>query len=381
MARPDWAREFAALDQPEVLDALVRVLGESDFLWEDYLHARPEDLLPMVGNPAEWRRRDRGELMAELRQALAGADDDDARAAAFRRFKDREVFRAGFRAILAPEFAPETLADELSDAAEVLLEGGLRGRRCDARRDSLPRRADGRPAPAALFALGKFGGRELGFASDLELILVYDDRQIADVPGAVSAGAAFDGLVATLRRLLAGRQGSTFELDFRLRPYGRAGTPATSLSAFADYYRGDGPAWSYERQAMIKLRPIAGDPELIAAVEALRDQFVYGPEPFDLDGYRRMRRLQFEQRVQAGRINAKLSPGALVDVEYFVQAMQIAHGGREPSVRTPNTQRAIAALEAAGLLGPSEADTLRPATASSAPSSTPSGWFMATRKT
>ena len=78
MGRPAWAREFAALDQPEVLDALVRVLGESDFLWEDYLHARPEDLLPMVGNPAEWRRRDRGELMAELQQALAGADDDEA---------------------------------------------------------------------------------------------------------------------------------------------------------------------------------------------------------------------------------------------------------------------------------------------------------------
>jgi [glutamine synthetase] adenylyltransferase / [glutamine synthetase]-adenylyl-L-tyrosine phosphorylase len=358
MERPDWAHEFAALDQPEVLDALVRVLGESDFLWEDYLHARPEDLLPMVGNPAEWRRPSRGELMADLQQAVAEADDDEARAAAFRRFKDREVFRAGFRAILAPEFVPETLAEELSDAAEVLLTAAF-AVSGDLRRDVLPRRALGRPAPAALFALGKFGGRELGFASDLELILVFDDREIVDVPGAVSAGAAFDGLVAALRRLLAGRKGSTFELDFRLRPYGRAGAPATSLSAFADYYRGEGPAWSYERQAMIKLRAIAGDPELIAEVEALRDQFTYGPEPFDLEGYRRMRRLQFEQRVQPGRINAKLSPGALVDVEYFVQAMQIAHGGREPSVRTPNTQRAIAALEAAGFLGPSEAETMQ----------------------
>ena len=179
------------------------------------------------------------------------------------------------------------------------------------------------------------------------------------VAGAVSPGAGFDGLVAALRRLLAGRQGSTFELDFRLRPYGRAGTPATSLSAFADYYRAGGPAWSYERQAMIKLRAIAGDPEPIAAVERLRDQFVYGPEPFDLASCRRMRQMQFEQNVQPGRINAKLSPGALVDVEYFVQAMQIAHGGRVPSVRTPNTQHAIAALEAAGLLGRSEAESLR----------------------
>jgi glutamate-ammonia-ligase adenylyltransferase len=162
-----------------------------------------------------------------------------------------------------------------------------------------------------------------------------------------------------LRRLLAGRRGSTFELDFRLRPYGRAGAPATSISAFADYYRGDGPAWGYERQALIKLRAIAGDPGLIAEVEALRDRFVYGPEPFDLDGCRRMRRLQVEQLVPTGRINAKFSPGALVDVEYFVQALQIARGGRDPSVRTPNTLRALAALGASGVLDAATVEALR----------------------
>src|SRR5262249_18024370 len=82
-------------------------------------------------------------------------------------------------------------------------------------------------------------------------------------------------------------------------------------------------------------------------------------EPFDIAGYRRMRRLQVEQRVQPGRLNAKLSPGALVDVEYFVQALQIAHGGRDPSLRTPTTLCAIAALEAAGRLGAAEVQTLR----------------------
>jgi glutamate-ammonia-ligase adenylyltransferase len=364
MARSDWAEEFQALDRPEVLDAMVRVLGESDFLWEDYLHARPEDLLPMVLNPAEWRRRQRCELAADLHEALALAltlaCDVEAQGAVLRRFKDREIFRAGFRAILASTATPETLADELSDAAEVLLQEAFAiatQARPDA--DAVPRRADGRPVPAALFALGKFGGRELGFGSDLELIFVYDDRDVAPVPGAVSAGAAFDAVVGTLKRLVSGREGSTFELDFRLRPYGRAGTPATLLSAFADYYRAEGSAWSYERQALIKLRAIAGDAALSATVLALRDQFVYGPEPFDLAGYRRMRRLQVEQRVQPGRINAKLSPGALVDVEYFVQALQIAYGGGEPRLRTPNTLRALGALEAAGLLAAAEVETLR----------------------
>jgi glutamate-ammonia-ligase adenylyltransferase len=228
---------------------------------------------------------------------------------------------------------------------------------------SLPHRGDGRTVASAVFALGKLGGRELGFGSDLELILVFDDRQVvaestSSAPPPLTPGAAFDALVAALRRLLGGRQGSTFELDFRLRPYGRAGAPATSLLAFADYYRSDGAAWGYERQALIKLRALTGDRALIAEVEALRDRFVYGPEPFDLAGCRRMRRLQVEQRAQPGRINAKFSPGALVDVEYFVQSLQITHGGRDPSLRTPNTQRAIAALGAAGRLGPAEIDTL-----------------------
>ncbi len=127
MAHPEWAEEFAALDRPEVLDALVRVLGESDFLWEDYLHAQPENLLPMVCDPAKWdRRRSAAELAAELDAALAGAATLDERCRAARRFKDREVFRAGVRAILGRSDGPERFAAELSDVAEVLLRAAYR---------------------------------------------------------------------------------------------------------------------------------------------------------------------------------------------------------------------------------------------------------------
>src|SRR5262249_21130792 len=134
---------------------------------------------------------------------------------------------------------------------------------------------------------------------------------------------------------------------------------ATSLAAFRDYYRAGGPAWGYERQALIKLRAVAGDPGLGREVEALRDRFVYGPEPFDLEGARRLRRLQVEQLVRPKTINAKYSPGALVDVEYTVQALQIAHGARDPSLRSPNTLQALAALEASRRLDPDSARSLR----------------------
>lgn len=357
MARPDWGTEYAALDRPEVLDALVRVLGESDFLWEDFLHVQAENLLPMVGDPVQWRRgRTPAELAADRDAAMAGAADLAAKAAALRRFRDRELFRAGARAILGRSGGPEGFAAELSDLAESLLQGAERIAR-EALEPNLPRRADGRPVPSALLALGKCGGRELGFGSDLELMFVYDDRAVTGTGG---AGVAFDRFVSTLGQVLAvAPRGGTFDVDFRLRPHGRAGAPATGLSAFAAYYRAGGPAWGYERQALVKLRAVAGDEDLCREVETLRDLYVYGPEPFDLESCLRLRRLQVEQLVRPGRVNAKYSPGALVDVEYFVQALQIAHGFQDPSVRTPNTPRAIDALEAAGRLPAGHARVLR----------------------
>src|SRR5262249_2647282 len=153
-----------------------------------------------------------------------------------------------------------------------------------------------------------------------------------------------DAAVAALQSVLGGREGHTFDLDFRLRPYGRAGSPATSFATFLDYYRPGGPAWGYERQALIKLRPIAGHPELGRQIEVHRGRFVYGQDPFDLECSRRLRRLQVEQLVQPGTINAKFSPGALVDIEYFVQALQIAHGSRDQTLRSANTLHALTAL-------------------------------------
>ena len=361
MARPDWAEEFKALEKPEVLDALVRVLGESHFLWEDYLHAQPENILPMICDPAEWTRPPgQKQLSSGLSQALAAAQSPESSAAAIRRFRDREVFRADMRSILGLSRDAEQFSVELADVAEVVLRGvfGLaieetRSRRASHVPDPLP--------PSALLALGKFGGRELGFASDLEVLLVYDD--MARLPDAAEPGAGsfHDSVMAAMRGILGSREGHAFDLDFRLRPYGRAGSPASSLSTFLDYYRAGGPAWGYERQALIKLRLIGGDPALGRAVEAHRDRFVYGPEPFDLEGLRKMRKLQSEQLVQPGTINAKFSPGALVDVEYLVQALQIAFGARDSTLRSPNTLQALDALGSAGRLAADQVLTLRSA--------------------
>ena len=309
----------------------------------------------MVGDPAEWQRgRTPAELAADRDAALAEAPDLDGKA---RGSGGSGTASSSARGPRDPR--PERRAGGVLGRAVRRRRGPAPGADRVARDELdpiLPRTGDGLPVPSALLALGKCGGRELGFGSDLELMLVYDDRDVAGPAGAALRPLRH-GAAAGARR----PRGGTFDVDFRLRPYGRAGPPATALSAFADYYRAGGPAWGYERQALIKLRAVAGDPRLGREVEELRDRFVYGPEPFDLDGCRRLRRLQVEQLVRPGTVNAKYSPGALVDVEYFVQALQIIHGGAEPAVRTPSTLRAIAALEAAGRLTPDRAGRLRSA--------------------
>jgi glutamate-ammonia-ligase adenylyltransferase len=359
MSRTDWARKFEALNRPEVLDALVRVLGESHFLWEDYLRDQPENVLPLIGgDPSDWLQpRRQADLDADLGAALNRATTPDERHRAVQRFKDREVFRADVRAILGLCGSPEQFSIELTDVAEVMMRAAFEIADAESLPDP-PRHRDGRTAPAALCALGKFGGSELGFASDLELIVVYDDRDL-DVPPGTPVGEHFDRMVRGLREVVGGRKGTTFELDFRLRPYGRGGPPATALTAFQNYYQPGGPAWGYERQALIRLRAIAGDRELGRLIQSYRDRYVFGPEPFDLDGLRQMRQLQIRQLVRPGTINAKYSPGALVDIEYFVQALQIAFGAEVPILRSPNTLKALAALHTTGKLPLNVTESLR----------------------
>jgi glutamate-ammonia-ligase adenylyltransferase len=358
MARPDRAREFAALDRPEVLDALVRVLGESRFLWEDFLQSQPENILPLIDDPRRWRRSpDRDELARDLAQRLARDADLEDRIRALRRFKDREIFRADVRTILGLSDGPEGFADELTDVAEVVVAAALE-LSLERLGPERPGRGDGRPVPVSICALGKFGGRELGFASDLELMVVWDDREVDGSARVAPPSEYFDRVVTTLRQVLGVRHGATFEPDFRLRPYGKGGPPATALSLFEAYYRAGGAAWAYERQALIRLRAVAGDRELGGLLERRRDAFVYGPEPLDHDALRKMRAMQLRQLIRPGTINAKLSPGALVDIEYAVQAMQITHGRDDPALRCPSTLGAIEALCEAGHLDRATANTL-----------------------
>jgi glutamate-ammonia-ligase adenylyltransferase len=213
----------------------------------------------------------------------------------------------------------------------------------------------------AVCALGKCGGRELGFASDIELMFVYEGNGRTSGPHTTTTAEFYEKVVENFVGAIQAKREGIFEIDLQLRPYGKSGSMAVSLEAFRRYFAPDGPAWAYERQALVKLRPIAGDPDLGQHVATLRDQFVYTGEPFDVTAMRAMRERQVRHLVTGGTFNAKYSPGGLVDIEYLVQGLQITHGHLDPTLRQTNIRQAMAALTQAGTLSEDNYTQLRKA--------------------
>jgi glutamate-ammonia-ligase adenylyltransferase len=149
-------------------------------------------------------------------------------------------------------------------------------------------------------ALGKCGGRELGFASDIELMFVFAGEGKTSGPHLITTSEFYVKLVEGVTHAIRAHREGIFEIDLRLRPYGRAGSLAVSLDAFRDYFGPQGAAWPYERQALVKLRPIAGDAAFGQSLVALLDELIYTGEPFDVAAMQGMRERQVRQLVSPG---------------------------------------------------------------------------------
>lgn len=348
-SRPNWPAELVSLENPDVLHALAHLLGVSEFLWNDFLRMQYANLFPVVRDVAALAvAHDAAHLQADLHAQLATADDPRA---VLNAFKDREMFRIDMRYILGLIGEFGQFAAELSDLADVVVAAAfhLCWQTLQAQFGE-PRLADGTPAAMSVCALGKAGGRELGFASDIELMFIYAGGGQTRGPQVISNADFYERLVQEFLRTIQARREGIFEIDLRLRPYGQAGALAVALNAFTRYFAPGGPAWAYERQALIRLRPLAGDTALGDHIVALRDAYVYTGEPFDVAAMRAMRERQLRHLVTAGTFNAKFSPGGSVDIEYLVQGLQITHGRAIPTLRQTNTAAAMAALHTAGIL-------------------------------
>ncbi len=366
--RPDWPDEFASLENVQVLERLAQLLGVSDFLWDDFLRMQHANLFPVVRDADALRTaKSRARLQAELEEMLAlvhsrpqPPSPDAPWRQVVNNFKDREMFRIDMRHILGHTHEFGEFSEELTDLVEVVVNAVYHLCHEDLRTlYGAPCLDDGSPAEMTVCALGKCGGRELGFASDIELMFIYSGNGTTSGPHVISAAEFYEKVVQDFVRSIRARREGIFEIDLQLRPYGKSSSMAVSLESFRRYFAPDGPAWPYERQALVKLRPIAGNVGLGEEVMRLRDRFVYTGHPVDVNALRAMRERQIRHLVTGGTFNAKFSPGGLVDVEYLVQSLQIAHGHRNPSLRVTNIRQAMAALHAAGILSESDYAQLR----------------------
>lgn len=342
-------------ETPGLLDLLVRLFGTSEFLSATLLH-HPE-LLDALLAPEPSSRHGRERVAADLQRVLAGAGPGSARLDALRRVKKAEELRIGVQDILDQADVTAThLA--LTHLAEACLQATLQM----AEQDLADR--FGRPEPPgfAIVGLGKLGGMELGYASDLDLIFAYRQDGTTTGPERVSHTEYFSKLADRVAKILTSitQEGFAYRVDARLRPGGQKGEVAQPLAAFDTHFTRLAELW--ERQAYIKARPVAGDPAVGEAFLERTHRFVYeAPEEPDLaERIQAMRRRMEVERTggPAKGAHVKLGSGGIVDIEFLVQYLQLRHGKTHPSLRTQSTLGALRSLVAEGLLPSGDAATL-----------------------
>ncbi|MEW5815520.1 MAG: glutamate-ammonia-ligase adenylyltransferase, partial [Spirochaetota bacterium] len=216
----------------------------------------------------------------------------------------------------------------------------------------------GLEAEYALMGLGKMGGEALGYASDIELLFIYSDNGTTDGQEKISNAEFFERVFKNAVHMIETKREGIFSIDLRLRPYGKSSPIACSLENFCRYYGKDGHAHSYERLAMIRMRAIGGSRHFGARVERLRDEIIYSSESINLNELKELRQKQLKEKSASGKLNAKFSPGALVDLEYTVQILQCTYGKMHPALRTPRIHVALEELVKIGLLSETEARDL-----------------------
>jgi glutamate-ammonia-ligase adenylyltransferase len=337
-------------DNPSVAELICRVLGTSRLLG-DLLARHPELLTAMAHEGGPGPARDPGELRQE---ALAVVAHHEAPAAAFdalRRFRRRELLRVTVRD-LEGEVPVERVGAELTAVAEACLEAALEV----ATRAAAP----GPRVELAVLGMGKLGGAELNYVSDLDVMVCHAPvGELAPDKAARLAEGVVRELVAGLGSVTP--EGTAFRVDLGLRPEGRNGPLSRTLHSYTAYW--DRWAEPWERQAMLRLRPVAGSRELGERflAEAGRRVFPQRPDAGMVAAVRRMKARVESERLPAGadpRLHLKLGPGGLADVEWTVQLLQLQLGGARPQVRSPGTLAGIAALRDAAALSEVEAGWL-----------------------
>jgi len=320
-------RTLSILSGSEGMSRLAQLLGSSDDLWDNFLQIHFAELLPML--EVDSKPPAKSEMHRELQSILRRTSIENQRTA-LNAFKDRQLFLIDVHHLLQPNATLLEFSHSLTDLAEVVVDAALQCSIAKLAGKSSKARARGMPGAFAIFGLGKFGGREMGYASDLELLFVHDGDS-----------EYFESLAKQIVGFIETREKGMFQIDMRLRPHGNAGPWSTSFEQFARYYSTDGGAEPFERQAFIKLRWFAGDESLGQRVQEQRDKFTYGGQRWDWENALHLRQRQMKELVKPGLVNVKYSAGGIIDIEYTVQYLQLLNGLEHPEIRVPTTLEAL----------------------------------------
>ena len=306
---------------------------------------RSEDLIPMTS----------AELETEFDAIISRHEQVESAANSIRQIRRRETLRIAMGAVLG-DLTLGQLSQGLSDLTanylRAMLEVATDFNQVDIAATSVEEILD-----FGIIAMGRFGGEELGFGSDADVMFVYKTKPGTD--GAVAQKVA-ERIIAELRRLTAD-QVLEFELDADLRPEGKNGPVARSIESYAAYYERWANTW--EAQALLRARPIAGSQELQDEFLELINKYRC-PSQLAETAVIEIRRIK--ARVETERLplgadpkrHLKLGRGSLSDVEWLVQLFQMQHGSEHPAIRTPKTLEALDAMVAEGLIAEHDARVL-----------------------
>ncbi|MEV0524857.1 bifunctional [glutamine synthetase] adenylyltransferase/[glutamine synthetase]-adenylyl-L-tyrosine phosphorylase [Streptomyces sp. NPDC050439] len=350
-------------DEGAAAENLARVLSAGR-LAPDLLMRAPE-AVALLGDQRGLEPRDHAHLEQEVLAAVGRADGAEQAVTAARGVRRRELFRTTAADIIGsygteespvaadPGALLDRVGDGVSDLTAATIAGTLRAVVREGWGDTLPVRF-------AVIGMGRFGGHELSYGSDADVLFVHEPREgVSDHEAAKAASQ----VVSEMRRLLQlPSSDPPLLIDADLRPEGKSGPLVRTLASYEAYYR----RWSlvWESQALLRAEPVAGDADLGRAFIELIDPLRYPAEGLGDDAVREIRRLK--ARMEAERmprgadptLHTKLGRGGLSDVEWTVQLMQLTHGWVEPGLRTTRTREALAAACAAELIPTEEAAIL-----------------------
>src|SRR5262245_2675276 len=349
-------------ESPHRLEILAKTLGGSPYMAEILI--RDPHLFYWVTDPQILQSaRKKREIERDLVRVLKTLGSEQKQLDYLRVLKRREMLQIGVRDLLRLATVEETLT-ALSTLAEALISAAYWICASALRREyGIPRKAF---TGFTILGMGKLGGGELNFSSDVDLIYCYasDQEEVISIDRAetISAPEYFRRLCQKITVALSEftGEGYVYRVDLRLRPEGKAGNIAYSLDGFQRYYQSRGQTW--ERLALLKAWPVAGDRTLGQAFLEMARPFVYD-RPFDLKALGEVRGIKrkIDQQMsirQQSRRNVKLGTGGIREIELIAQALEVCHGSRIPLICERNTMKTLGALRDQSLLTTDEYDAL-----------------------